>query len=101
MLGRNREAIEDAAQAVDLNSESYTAREALALALYADGQFELALAHFHRVFRLEVFILKRKLILVSKTVSMQRLHILELYSLQKIKVDKKIEMINDSSKKYE
>ena len=100
MLGRNREAIEDAAQAVDINSESYTAREALALALYADEQFELALAHFHRVFRLEVFILKRK-ILVSKTVSMQRLHILELYSLQKIKADKKIEMINDSSKKYE
>ena len=45
--------------------------------------------------------LKRQLILVSKTVSMQRLHILELYSLQKIKAEKKIEMINDSSKKYE
>ena len=51
MLGRNKEVIEDAATAVNINSQSYGAREALAVALYADGQFELALAHFHRVFR--------------------------------------------------
>ena len=56
MLGRNREAIEDAAHAVNINSQSYSAREALAVALYADGQFELALAHFHRVFRLDVLL---------------------------------------------
>ena len=88
MLGRNREAIEDAAHAVNINSQSYSAREALAVALYADGQFELALAHFHRVFRLEV-LLKSKLVKVSKHVSMQWSHILELYSLTKTKSTKK------------
>ena len=51
LLGHNEEAIEDAATAANINGENYAAREALAVAFYADGQFELALAHFHRVFR--------------------------------------------------
>ena len=51
LLGHNKEAIEDAANAANINVDNYAAREALAVAFYADGQFELALAHFHRVFR--------------------------------------------------
>ena len=51
LLGHNKEAIEDAASAANINVDNYAAREALAVAFYTDGQFELALAHFHRVFR--------------------------------------------------
>ena len=51
LLGHNKEAIEDAVNAANINGDNYAAREALAVAFYADGQFELALAHFHRVFR--------------------------------------------------
>ena len=51
LLGHNKEAIEDAANAANINGDNYAAREALAVAFYADGQFELALANFHRVFR--------------------------------------------------
>ena len=42
-LGRNLEAIEDAEVAIQQNCESVAAREALAQALYSDGQFEKAL----------------------------------------------------------
>ena len=50
-LGRNLEAIEDAEAAIQQNCESVAAREALAQALYSDGQFEKALIQFYRVMR--------------------------------------------------
>ena len=50
-LGRNLEAIQDAEVAIQQNCESVAAREALAQALYSDGQFEKALIQFYRVMR--------------------------------------------------
>jgi len=51
ILGRNDEAVKDALDAVTINPHNAAAKEALAVALYANGQFEKALVYFHRLYR--------------------------------------------------
>ena len=50
-LGRNDEAVLDAVEASRINPDNSAAKEALAIALYASGDFERALIQFHRVYR--------------------------------------------------
>ena len=50
-FGLHSEAISDAKKAVERKADSLVAREALGMALYADGLFEKALVEFHKVFR--------------------------------------------------
>ena len=51
MLGRNNEAVADAVEAAKINPDNIAAKEAMAVALYANGQFEQALLYFHRVYK--------------------------------------------------
>ena len=54
-LGRNDEAVLDALEAAKINPNNSAAKEALAVALYANGEFEKALIQFYRVYRLRFY----------------------------------------------
>ena len=51
VLGRNKESVDDALKAVEINSESFQAREALGRAFYSAGCFEHALLQFYKANR--------------------------------------------------
>ena len=51
VLGRNKESVDDALKAVEINSESFQAREALGKAFYSAGCFEHALLQFYKANR--------------------------------------------------
>ena len=51
-MGRNKEAVADARLAVKSQPESVAAKDTLGKALYSAGQFEKALAEFHKAHRM-------------------------------------------------
>ena len=51
VLGRNEESVDDALKAVEINNESFQAREALGRAFYSAGCLEHALLQFYKANR--------------------------------------------------